>query len=379
MPKLTKSIPKYRLHKATKQAVVTLDGIDHYLGVHGTDVSKKQYDVLISEWLTNGRRLPKQAEQACLTVVELTDLYWQRCKQYYVKNGRPTDEQAGVKAALKYLNQLYAMTPVDEFGPLNLEAVRNLMIKAGNSRSYINQNVGRIKRMFRWGVSKQLVDVTIFQALATLEGLKKGRSIAKETAPVLPVSDEVINQTLQFIRSKTTADMIRFQRLTGCRPGEVFSMRPIDIDQQEYAHAGVWIYRPESHKMEHKDRHRAIAIGPKAQKIVSQYLHKDGEKNCFLLDSGLPYKRYHYSKHINLACDKAFPAPEGLGDDAKKRWQREHRWAPNRIRHTAATEIRKNHDLEAAHVVAGHAQMETTQIYAERDLLKAVEVMSKHG
>lgn len=27
-------IPSYRLHKASGQAVVTLDGRDHYLGVH---------------------------------------------------------------------------------------------------------------------------------------------------------------------------------------------------------------------------------------------------------------------------------------------------------------------------------------------------------
>lgn len=32
MPARTKSVPSYRLHKASRQAVVTLDGRDHYLG-----------------------------------------------------------------------------------------------------------------------------------------------------------------------------------------------------------------------------------------------------------------------------------------------------------------------------------------------------------
>ena len=32
MPRLTKSLPKYRKHRASGQAVVTLDGKDHYLG-----------------------------------------------------------------------------------------------------------------------------------------------------------------------------------------------------------------------------------------------------------------------------------------------------------------------------------------------------------
>jgi hypothetical protein len=37
-------IPRYRKHKATDQAVVTLDGKDHYLGKHGTEESRRAYD-----------------------------------------------------------------------------------------------------------------------------------------------------------------------------------------------------------------------------------------------------------------------------------------------------------------------------------------------
>lgn len=36
MPTLTKAVPKYRKHKATGQAVVTIGGRDHDLGRHGT-------------------------------------------------------------------------------------------------------------------------------------------------------------------------------------------------------------------------------------------------------------------------------------------------------------------------------------------------------
>jgi hypothetical protein len=35
MPKLVNRLPKYRKHKATGQAVVTLNGSDCYLGPHG--------------------------------------------------------------------------------------------------------------------------------------------------------------------------------------------------------------------------------------------------------------------------------------------------------------------------------------------------------
>ena len=36
MPKRTQSVPKYRLHKRSGQAVVSLGGKDRYLGPHGS-------------------------------------------------------------------------------------------------------------------------------------------------------------------------------------------------------------------------------------------------------------------------------------------------------------------------------------------------------
>ena len=62
-----------------------------------------------------------------------------------------------------------------------------------------------------------------------------------------------------------------------------------------------------------------------------------------------------------------------------KKWQSEHRWSPNRLRHSAGTEIRKRFGLEAAQVILGHASANVTQVYAERDLQKAVDIMREVG
>ena len=51
----------------------------------------------------------------------------------------------------------------------------------------------------------------------------------------------------------------------------------------------------------------------------------------------------------------------------------------NRLRHSAATEIRRQFELEAAQVTLGHATADVSQIYAERDLTLAVEIMRKIG
>jgi hypothetical protein len=58
MPRLITRLPKYREHKASSQAIVTLDGRDHYLGPHGSAASKAEYNRLVGEWQANGRRSP---------------------------------------------------------------------------------------------------------------------------------------------------------------------------------------------------------------------------------------------------------------------------------------------------------------------------------
>jgi hypothetical protein len=56
MPKLVNAVPKYRKHKQSGQAIVTLNGRDHLLGPHGTKVSKREYDRLVAEWLARDRQ-----------------------------------------------------------------------------------------------------------------------------------------------------------------------------------------------------------------------------------------------------------------------------------------------------------------------------------
>ena len=126
----SKSPPKYRKH-VSGQAVVTLDGQDFYLGPHGSKTSKLEYDRRVGEWLANGRRLPVKDNDRPMTVTSLCAQYWRYSKSYYVKNGQPTDEQAGVKAALRFVKSIYGKTLAREFGPLALEAVREQMILIG--------------------------------------------------------------------------------------------------------------------------------------------------------------------------------------------------------------------------------------------------------
>ncbi len=425
MPKTsTLRVPSYRRHKPTGQAVVTINGRDLYLGKWNSAASRAEYDRLIAEFLANGRRLQSDADG---TVVEVLNAYRKFAENYYRKGGRVTSEYGAIKDALKLVRELYGRTTANEFGPLALKAVRQRMIEKGWSRRTINQSIGRIRRCFKWAVENELVRPDMYHGLMAVSGLRKGRSEAREPDRVQPVDDATVQATLPHL-TPVVADMIRIQRITGCRPQDVCNLRPCDIDMS----ADVWLYRPYTHKTEHHGRERIIPIGPKGQEILRPYLLREKEAHCFRpVDSekkrraeqhanrttplsygnrpgtnrkrkpkrtaGDQYTTGSYRRAIHRACDLAFPAPEPLrrrdGESVKQwqerltdkqraeldLWQSEHRWSPNRLRHSAGTEIRKRYGLEAAQVILGHASADVTQVYAERDLQKAVEIMREVG
>jgi integrase len=54
-------------------------------------------------------------------------------------------------------------------------------------------------------------------------------------------------------------------------------------------------------------------------------------------------------------------------------------WSPNRLRHNAATRLRKEYGVELARIILGHKTAFTTEIYAEADRAQAIEVIAKIG
>lgn len=298
-----KKDPSYRFHKARKCAVVTIAGHDHYLGEYESDESWEAYHRLVAEHRARLRQPPPPVQaDAPLTITELIARYWRFAKGYYVKDGKPTSEVASIKLALGFVRRLYGRTAACDFSPKKLKAVRESMIahditrkvkivdektgevtwnrkfiRKGLARKCINKTVARIKRMFAWAVEEELVGVEVHAALMRVKGLKRGKTSARETPRVRPVSAEHIAIVVPLVPAMVRA-MIEVQRLTGCRPQDVVQIRPVDIDSSE----ATWLYRPSRYKTEHHyedgnpDLDRVIYLGPKAQEIRKRLRRLEG-------------------------------------------------------------------------------------------------------
>ncbi|MFO0857078.1 MAG: site-specific integrase [Phycisphaerales bacterium] len=407
-------IPTYRLHRGSGNAIVTLRGRDVYLGPFGSPESKAEYRRLIAEYFAAGCEDPQPSPDADLTWCELAARYLRYAEDYYrTPDGSTSTSVMTIKCALSCLLPLYGEQPVVAFGPIALKAVRTSIIKTGKSRKTVNDYVAVVKRIVKWGVGEELVPARIMEALRAVDGLKRGRSSAKETAPVRAVPDAIVNQTLKHC-SPVLAAMIKLQRLTGMRPAEVCGITAAQIDMT----GELWHYEPTHHKLAHlgPNHSRVVSLGPRAQEIVREFLRpgdvhrplfspaeseawrraqlrderttkvtasqarRDARRRVMVEKSlRRPSDRFDtqsYGRAIDNACRRAFPHPELAGVPRASlnaaqlkeldQWEREHRWSPNQLRHAAATQIRRAFGLDHAAAVLGHSELTTTQIYAER-------------
>ena len=197
---------------------------------------------------------------------------------------------------------------------------------------------------------------------------------------------------------RQVAAMVQIQSLTGCRPGEVVIIRGCDLNTT----GKIWEFKPSSFKTEHHEdaAERVVYIGPKAQKVLKPWLKSNLQEYLFNPVEALAelnaarrrtarrpsihrtqaryerekkrrgrrpdhdhYTVENYRQAIERACEKA-EVPV---------------FKPNQLRHSLATRLRRDFGLEATAAVLGHEELETSQIYAEKDAELAKQVMGKIG
>jgi integrase len=211
--------------------------------------------------------------------------------------------------AFRPLRELYAHTPATGFGPLALKAVREKddrarVVPEPNQRPYRpHQTLLQVCGERRTDPRHRL------PVAYTVSGLWAGRSAAVEREPVAPVPDEVVDATLPRL-NRHVAGLVRFQRLTGCRPGEACRVRMCEIDTT----GDVWMFTPKRHKTSYRGKRRVISIGPKAQALLRGYISDDAE--AFLFSPARAVKEYHAGRSEKRATKRY---PSHMKRNAEKR------------------------------------------------------------
>ena len=276
----------------------------------------------------------------------------------------------------------------------------------------INKRIGQIKRLFRWAVAEELVPPAVYHGLQAVAGLCLGRTSARETEPVRPVPDLYVAAVLPFV-SPHVAAMIKVQRLSGMRPGEVTVMRSCDIDMT----GDVWIYEPFDHKNRWRGHRSQIPLGPEVQRILRAFLDREPKSFLFSPREAEAWRLENRpSYHGRKRMTPVYPSETRRREKSKEsRWQRRQRrqpkrakrerydrdsyrrainyglrkaekfgfmiphWHPHQLRHSRATEVRRKFGIEAAQVALGHARANITEVYAEKNLDQARQIARDMG
>lgn len=423
------------------------------LGEYGSDESHELYSQIIADWQKHGRRLigepPRPRRKVSprfggLTLAQVAYAYLCDIQA----RGYSLSELKDLRSILRFLNHHAGAEPAIEFGPNRLAELREVMMhpdpgdpdnpdptkrrrpRAAWCRKTILKNCHRIAAVFKWAGAREMLPEECYRKLKLLEPLRRGRTAARETEPVGPAPTSIVDAAMPFL-SRQVAGLVKFQLLTGARPGEAVILRLCDLDTSNR----VWVFSPKDHKSAWRERERLIYIGPKAQAVIREFLPRPTSAYLFCpseaesdrvaslsaqrvtpLNQGnspgtnkrknpkvKPGDRYDvssYRRAVSRACDQAFPPPaplcraEGETEETWRRriladadlrrqlaeWRKANSYSPHQLRHSYATEIRRSHGLEVAAVLCGHSSAQITEaVYAERDRVSAMRVAEAAG
>jgi integrase len=408
-------------HQASGQARIKVMGRHHYLGKHSSPESHVRYEQLREEWKAGRLHHDERHE---LTVGDVLARWWVHAREHYKdRDGQPREELTNFRFSLGPLARLHSRTPARDFGPRALKEVVAAMVSGswmtkeesvkarqyghgrGWARTTVNRSLARVKLLFRWAESEELVIAGKLHALETVRGLEADELGCREPDDTAPVPEAGLALTLPCMNYVVRA-VCELLLLTGARPKEIRDLRPADVRTDGKIEAargyfvelgsGVWAVPLARHKTAKKKVRRVLLLGPRAQAVLRPFLERDPDAYCFspaeavaelgrqrraarksrvqpsqeyrrkdspARQAGVCYTRKALERSVKYACKKAGVAP----------------WRPGALRHNAATRIVEEHGLEMARLILGHTKSEMTLRYALMDFRRGAEFQAEAG
>jgi integrase len=341
-----------------------------------------------------------------ITMIELCDQYIAWAKRHYrLPNGEHTSGLHTARMAVKPLLRFGTLAAAD-FGPKALKILMDDLQREPSRhkdeqgrpqpayRTTVNSKVKGIWRLFKWAASEELVPVTVFQRLRTVALLQKGRTSARESEGVAPVSSDVFERTLKHL-PPLPSDILRCLALIGCRPGDICRIRSCEIVEKRPD--GVWEWRVSNHKNSWRGQECPYAIGPQCQAILAQYLARSPQDYCFQSAEGelerntirrkgrkSPMTPSHRARRQQVRRQKRGKEHYSVAAlrRAIARVCKKHgipHWHPHQVRHKVSTETREEFGLDAAQARLAQKSVKVTEHYARVSFEKAALVAKQQG
>ncbi len=319
-----------------------------------------------------------------LTVAELAAAYLAhdqaRCREGLITRTTFLECQAVVDALVAE----HAHVLVVQFGPKSLKAIqqrlaatpcRNLAGRYKGQaspptlcRSQVNSRVNHIRRIFKWGVSEELVPPTILEALRCVSGLRRGE--AHDNPPRVAVDPAHVHAVMEHLRATplqapnqtihrlAVADALEFMLSTGCRPGEACGLRWRDVTLEP---------EPLVELTEHKTqkatgKSRLIPLNQQAADLILRLRRSQetAQPDWPVFDAsrqGRPLRTNGMYQTVRRAC-LATGCPQ---------------WSPYQIRHTVASIVvaRTGSEVEASALLGHTPGSNVVQRYSRNRLTSA--------
>lgn len=341
-------IPKLRLH-VSGQWVVRVDGKDEYLGTNKESAEKRYRELITQHYgvadTSRSSHLHGPRQTVADLIKQFTDEQLATCDPLYVEARRATLTQVTKSVLL-----LYSLLPAEEFGPKAYKSTRKHMAaeRVVNHRkdkskprtyTYINSLCSKLKGIWHWGVSDEIVSQACYDRLLSVPDLTSGELGLRDGKEVQPVSEQLFRQTLDYV-SENMSDLLWLLWITAARPNEILTLTPAELAKDN---DGDYVYRPKNHKTKKKNKRRAIVFGAEGVAILKKHWPAR-DTDPFFPDYASPSV---VRKAVYRACDRA-KLP---------------RWHPYQLRHAAITRISLKHGKEVAQAVAGHSKAVMTERY----------------
>jgi len=314
-------------------------------------------------------------------------------------------EESLVKRTEDFLKPYYHW-PINDFGPDELQKIQHALVDykythgkttKHYTRQGINAIIKNIKKIWKWGLGRQLLNHKNLQSLDEVKFLRLGAKNVHEKVKRKRVTEDDFKKVLSCI-NPIIGDMLRLIWLTAMRPYEVCNMRPFDFIRDD---SECWLYIPGrdcgpvgKHKTMRFERTKVIPLTKAAQDILTKYIIDFESKDfvfspeqsvkLFLKQQSFnrktpihwgnrpgtnrkehpmitPGKKYDH----NSLCRAVIRACQRAGVE---------KIVPYDLRRTAATGTRSLLGKEAAKVLLGHTTTETTDIYLLEEVQEAIKV-----